>query len=181
MYGYPNADDAIRIDKVNELSRIEWSRTFDEGNSKGYSLLQLANERLLIAGARASADGGKLQGLLMMLGPTGREVWSRTYGDADMITTVNALVETGDGHLVAVGTQIGDYAAYQDNIYLFCVDADGELQWEESYPMGKHVMINALHELADGGLLIAGTGAAANEPFQAMLMRVDPQEEAETP
>jgi len=181
VYGYPNADDAIRLDKVNEWGDIAWSRTFDDGNSKGYSLLQLANGRLLIAGAHSSEGGGLLQPLLILLEADGSEVWSHTYVNIGLRTAAHQLIETRDGLFVAVGTRFGDYAEYRDDVYLLCVNADGVLQWEASYSMGKHVMVEALCELADGDLLIAGTGAAANQRFQAMLMRVDPPEEAETP
>jgi len=181
VYGFPNAEDAIRLDKVNELGDIEWSRTFDEGSSKGYSLLQLDDGRLLIAGARPDEDSGQLQALLMLLDANGQEIWSRTYGNTAQITAAHALVETRDGHIVAAGTQMDGYSQYQDAIYVFCVDTEGELQWEQTNTTGKHVMVEALVELADSGLLIAGSGATAGGRFQAMLMRVDPQEEAETP
>jgi hypothetical protein len=180
VYGFPNADDAIRLDKVNDLGRIEWTRTFDAGNSKGYSLLPLGSGRLLIAGARSN-DDGLLQGLLMLLDPTGREIWSMTYGSSGLITTLHAVVETADGRFVAAGTQLTDYGQYRDDVYLLCVDAEGGVIWEHAYPTGKHVMIEALREASDGGLLVAGTGAAAGERFQAMLMRVDPTQEIGAP
>jgi len=174
VYGYPDGDDAIRLDRLNEDGQVMWSRTFDEGNSKGYSLLQLDDRRLLIAGARARSSGDPLQALLMLLDVSGREVWSRTYGDPEMISALHALVETRDGRIVAVGTQFEDYGRYRDDIYLLCVNIDGEVQWEQTYATGKHVMVEDLLELADGGLLIAGTGGVPGEPFQAMLMRAEP-------
>jgi hypothetical protein len=143
--------------------------------------MTLANGRLLIAGARSSEDGGQLQAFLMLLEVNGLEVWSHTYGNPEQITTAHALIETRNGLFVAAGTQMDGYARYRDDVYLLCVDAEGELQWEQTITTGKHVMVEALVELADGGFLIAGSGATAGERFQAMLMRVDPQEEAETP
>ena len=178
VYGYPDADDGIQLDRLDENGTILWSRTFAEGSSKGYSLLQLASGRLLIAGARASA-GGSLRALLMLLEPTGQEVWSHTYGDPGMISALYALVGTQDGHFVAVGTQLEDYGRYRDDIYVLCVDANGELQWEQTHATGKHVMVEGLLEASDGGLLIAGTGAAAGERFRAMLMRIEPQVESD--
>ena len=173
VYGYPDADDWVRLDRLDESGTILWTRTFDEGNRKGYSLLQLDGGRLLMAGARSSADG-LLQALLMLLEPTGREIWSRTYGDPAAISTLHTLIETQDGDFVAVGTQFEDYGRYQDDIYVLCVDVDGELQWEQTHATGKHIMVEGLVETEDGGLLIAGTGAAAGERFQAMLMRIEP-------
>ena len=173
VYGYPDADDAIRLDRLDENGRIMWSRTFAEGSSKGYSLLQLRSGQLLVAGARSGADGS-FQALLMLLEATGREIWSRTYGSAGTIGAAHALIEASDGLLVAAGTQFEDYAQYQDDVYVFCVDADGDLQWEQTHPTGKHVMVEGLLEASDGGLLIAGTGGIPSEPFQAMLMRTEP-------
>jgi len=180
VYGYPDNDDAIRLDRLDADGTMMWSRTFDEGNSKGYSLLQLDTGRLLVAGARSSA-GGSLQALLMMLEATGREVWSRTYGGSERISGLHALVETDDGRFVAAGVQLEDYGQYRDDVYLLCVDADGEMQWEQAHSTGKHVMVEGLLAGTDGGLLIAGTGGALGEPFQAMLMRVEPPEQGESP
>ena len=172
VYGYPDADDCARLERLDENGAILWTSTLNEGNGTGYSLLQLDDGSLLIAGARSNADG-RSQAMLMLLEATGQEIWSRTYGDPDRISTLHALVETQDGDFVAVGTQLDDYGRYRDDIYVLCVDAEGELQWEQTHPTGKHVMVEGLAE-ADGGFLIAVTGAAAGEPFQAMLMRIEP-------
>ena len=176
VYGFPNDDDAIRLDRLDEDGTIMWSRTFGEGNSKGYALAHLSPGRLLIAGAQEDEASGNLRGLLILVEEFGREVWSRTYGDADLITTLHTVVETKDGLIVAAGSQLEDYGQYQDDVYLVCVGADGERQWEHVIPTGKHVTIEALHERSDGGLLIAGSGAIAGERFQAMLMFIDPAE-----
>ncbi len=181
IYGFPDADDAIRLDRLDENGRVMWSRTFDQGDSRGYALLRLSNGRLMIAGAQTAGDGGTSRASLMLLEPTGREVWSHTYGSPDRITALHKLVETEDGRIVAVGTQFEDYAQYQDDIYLLCVDAEGEVQWEQTYSTGRHVMIEALRELEGGNLLIAGTGAVAGDRFQGWLMQVNPDDEIGTP
>ena len=172
VYGYPDTDDALRLDRLDGDGAILWSCTFDEG-VKGYSLLRLEDGSLLIAGGCSSTDG-RSQAMLMLLEPTGQEIWSRPYGDPDRIGTLRALIETQDGDFISVGTQLDDYGRYRDDIYVLCVDADGELQWEQTHPTGKHVMVEGLCELSDGGLLIAGTGGFRGEPFQAMLMRIEP-------
>jgi len=180
VYGFPNAADAIRLVRVDETGDIMWSRTFDQGSCRGYSMLQLDGGWLLIAGARVE-DTGRLQAFMMMLTATGREVWTRTYGDPEMISALHTLTETSDGRFVAAGTQFAACSQDQDDIYLVCVDADGEVQWEQTHATGKQVRVEALRELSDGGLLIAGSGAAAGQRFQAMLLRVEPQAEADGP
>jgi len=180
VYAFPDAEDAIRLDKLDDQGRIMWSRTFDQGDCKGYALLQLPSRQLLIAGSQ-TADATNPSALLMLLDATGREVWSRTYGGADKITVLHELVQTEDGHIVAVGTQFEDYAQYQDDIYLLCVDADGEVQWEQTHSTGRHVMIEAVRGLEGGGLLIAGTGAIAGDRFQGWLMHLDSQDTIEAP
>ncbi len=179
VYGFPNDEDTIRLDRLDGNGLIMWSRTFGDKNSKGYTLLPLPTGRLLIAGAQADESTGHLQALLVLVEEFGQQVWSHVYGDAAQITTAHELIATDDGLIVAVGTQFADYALYRDDVYVFCVDGDGELQWEESYATGKHVMIEALRAASDGGFLIAGTGAAAGDPFQAMLMYVNPLEAPE--
>ena len=174
VYGYPSADDSIRLDRIADAGTIMWTRRFDEGNSKGYGLHRLDGGWLLVAGARSAADGGPLRALLMMLTATGQVVWSQTFGGSEKITVLHDVIETHDGHFVAAGTQMTDYAAYRDDVYLVCVDADGEVQWEKTVATGKHVMVEALVELDDGSFLIAGSGSSGDEPFKAMLMHVDP-------
>jgi len=144
VYGFPSADDSIRLDRIADTGTIMWTRRFDEGNSKGYGLHRLDGGWLLVAGARSAADGGPLQALLMMLTATGQEDWSRTFGDSEKITVLHAVTGTHDGCFVAAGTQMADYALYRDDIYLLCVDADGEVQWEKTVATGKHVMVEAL-------------------------------------
>ena len=173
VYGFPNADDAIRLDRVDETGNIKWSRTFDEGNSKGYGLHPLDSGWLLITGARA-VDGGNLQAFMMMLMATGREVWSKTFGDPARISTLHEITQLDDGTFVAAGTQLSDYGEYQDSVYLVCVDFNGEMQWEKTVDTGKHVMVEGLLELSDGRLMVAGSGAAAGERFQPWLLQIDP-------
>jgi len=181
VYGFPDAADAIRLDKLDDQGTIMWSRTFDEGNRKGYALLRLSNEQLMIAGAQTPSDGGASQALLILLDATGREVWSRTYGSADKIAALHALVETEDGSIMAAGTQFAADVQYQDDVYVVCVNADGEVQWEKTHATGRHVMVEAVRQLEGGDLLIAGGGAIAGERFQGWLMRLNPEDAAGAP
>ena len=173
VYGFPDADDAIRLDKVQENGNIMWTRIFSETHSKGYALHPLDSGWMLVAGAR-SVGGGSLQVFLMMLTATGREVWSKTFGDPEMISTLHAVIGTEDGHFIAAGTQLADYGEYNDSVYVVCVDADGDVQWEETHNTGKHVIVEALLERAEGGWVVAGTGAAPGERFQPWLLHIDP-------
>ena len=173
-YGFPNAEDALCVHRVADHGGMMWKRTFGAGSSKGYGLHALDSGWLLVAGSRRIEGGEEPQGLLLMLSAIGREVWSGTFGDPGAATALHALAETDDGLFVAAGTQIADHASYEDDIYIVCVDIYGEMQWEETISMGKHVVVEDLVVLDDGGFLVAGGGAEAGEPFQAFLLRVDP-------
>jgi len=173
VYDVPNAD-AIQLNRLTDTGGTMWQRNFAEGRSEGYALHGLDGGWLLIAGSRTPADSASLQALLMMVSATGSEVWSRTFGEPDQFSSLHTVIETRDGLFVAAGKQYAEDAEYQDSVYLVCVDMNGELQWEQTVPTGAHVTVDALIELPDGGLLVAGSGAAADGPSRAMLIRVDP-------
>jgi len=172
-YGFPNAEDVLRLYRVADHGGMSWSRTFAAAESRGESILTLPSGWMVLAGSQRSEAGGDLEGWLMLLMGAGREIWSRTYGDPEAPTTFQALTGTARGHVVAAGIR-QDAGVDGDEIYLVCVDFDGELLWERTIDTGRSITVEGLLELRDGGFLIAGAGLSDEGIDQAMLVRVDP-------
>jgi len=170
VYGYPDRPDAVRLYRLDRDGEAVWIRSFAEGHCKGYALLVTSSGELLVAGARAPSAGDPLRAMMMLLDTDGNEIWSAIYGDPERISTAHALVETADGLLIAVGTELDDYGSFSDDVYLLAVDASGCLAWEQRHPTGEHVMVEAATLLPDGTILVAATAAPAGDPFRPLLL-----------
>jgi len=169
-YGYPDGPDAVRLFRLDGNGETVWTRSFAEGHCKGYALLVTSSGELLVAGAWAPTVGDPLRAMMMLLDPDGNEIWSAIYGDPQRISTAHALVETADGLLIAVGTELDDYGRFSDDVYLLGVDAGGRLAWEQRHPTGEHIMVEAVTLLPDGTILVAATAAPGSEPFRPLLL-----------
>ncbi|UCF10109.1 MAG: hypothetical protein JSW65_00005, partial [Candidatus Bipolaricaulota bacterium] len=107
-YGYPNVCDSLRLIRLDGNGDILWTRSRDDGSSKGYALLRTSPGQFLIAGAQSFPEDpsrGNRRAFLILVDADGDEVWSRHYGDPDRTSAAYALVETAAGLFVAAGTE----------------------------------------------------------------------------
>jgi len=81
-------------------------------------------------------------------------MWSQTYGEENF-DVARALVETSDGGYALAGITRPPGAGL-DDIWLVKTDANGNMEWNQTYGEENYDVATALVETSDGGYTLAG-------------------------
>lgn len=81
------------------------------------------------------------------------EMWSKTYGNGKECG--DSLVETSDGGFAIAGGT-GSFGAGENDFWLVKTDANGKMEWNQTYGGAESESAEALIKTSDGGFAIAG-------------------------
>jgi hypothetical protein len=171
---FPNPDDDILLMKLDGEGKEVWSRTWEEGISNPYGLIQTGDGNYLLTASYApleSTGDAKEDFLFVKIDPEGKEIWRSVFGDPDMIDYGVVLAEAADGGTVAAGERTRDHYTWESDIALVKIDKDGQLVWKQNRT-ASHTMFSALLPHPDGGFVVAG--ATFRDPvFNILLIKTD--------
>jgi hypothetical protein len=171
---FPDPDDDILLTRLDENGDELWSRTWVEGRSEAYDLVETTDGNYLISASYASLEGTgdpKEDYLFIKVDPQGHEMWRNTFGDPDLIDYGAALAQTADGGYVTVGERTTDLYTWEADLVLVKIDGNGQLIWQQVWP-GSHTMISRVLQYPDGEFVIAG--ATFLDPvFNILLLKTD--------
>jgi hypothetical protein len=143
---------------------------------RGINLLQTDDGGYAIVGYTSSGDALQEDVYLVRLNPRGEVLWSRTYGGEGNDNGWD-LLETKDGGFVIVGFTNSSGAGKMD-IYLFQVDAMGELMWERTYGGPQDEYGWSMAPTPDGGYVLGGqTDSFGEGEEDGYLVKVNAQGE----
>jgi hypothetical protein len=111
---------------------------------------------------------------LLFIGSVGAssEMWSQTYGGADQ-EVAHSLVETSDGGYALAGST-GWYFPGIHDFWLVKTDANGNMEWNQTYGESEEEVAYSLVEASDGGFAIAGyTGSFGAGEADFWLIKTD--------
>lgn len=104
----------------------------------------------------------------------GKLEWSKTYGGT-RDEGAHSLVETSDGGYALSGYRISSDSPYRD-FWFVKTDANGNIQWNQTYGGAGHEWAHSLVELSDGGYVLAGsTSSFGAGSYDFWLIRSDAQ------
>jgi CubicO group peptidase (beta-lactamase class C family) len=172
---YPENDDDIYLLKVDENGEEVWSRTWDEGTTNSYDLVQTPDGNYLISGSYSpyeDMDRVKLDFLFIKVDPEGNELWTSTFGDPDMVDHGSVLAETTDGGYVTAGELVKDYYSWDADIMLVKIDENGQPLWERIFETDAHSMFATILQHPDGGYVVAGS-TFNGRVFDIFLIKTD--------
>ena len=148
-------------------------------------VIELSDGNILFVGSSSSQDGdisqprGNLDVWVVKADKSGNIIWSKNYGGSDGDLGV-AAVENADGTigiLAETTSQDGDVSFSNSGLnydmWLFELDANGNLLWEKTYGYFQMETSAGLVGMPDGGYVISGT-TQVNDLFSAdaILYRV---------
>jgi hypothetical protein len=166
--GAPHGYMALII-KLNAAGDWQWSRTF-QYTAKGYgaeayAIRQLADHGYVMGGLLVN-DISKVSthGFWMArLNADGDEVWSHDYAEQDIIGYCNALAETPEGDILAVG------GSHVGQMTLAKFSAAGTFLWDFNDESLPDAVGNDLVLTDDGGCVVVGSN---NTGGSTLLMKV---------
>jgi hypothetical protein len=97
--------------------------------------------------------------------------WSATFGGSDA-DTGSCLQPTSDGGYILLGSTRSSGAGGSD-VYLVKIDADGNWQWDKTYGGSADDYGWSVECLADGYIIVGGTGSFGDDSGDAYLLRLD--------
>jgi hypothetical protein len=103
---------------------------------------------------------------------TGNMQWNKTYGGTGM-DHFYSLVETSDGGY-ALGGYTNSFGAGSTDFWLIKTDANGNMEWNQTYGGAEYDLVSSLVETVDGGYALAGyTTSYGAGPWNFWLVKTD--------
>ncbi len=160
--------DDDSIDDGSFKGIAEWARTFGGSDADfGFSLLETNDGNIAILGYTSSTDGDIIDKTLNVndywltkVDIDGNLLWNKTYGGSGD-DRGRKLIQTNDGGFAMAGYSMssdGDGSnneGFHDN-WIVKTDADGTIQWENSFGFSGHDHAYALLQTDDSGYFMAG-------------------------
>lgn len=139
------------------VGEVAWSHTERGSNDLGARGLRVAVDkagRIVVLAGETDAQGGEVP-LVLVLDPSGEEVWRRTITGPDEPSNMFALAVDDAGQIFVGGQGYGDGGAIAGSIY--ALTADGEARWS----------FNAVGTVPEFGADIGGLALGHGELYSA--------------
>lgn len=175
MAGYTYSSGAGDVDaflvRTGPDGSVLWSRPYGgPGRDFAIDVCATSDGGFVFTGFTTSAGQGKQDLYLVKVDSGGDEVWSRTYGGAEM-ECGSAVLETADGHLLVSGWTASRGAGGAD-LYLIKAAAGGDTVWTRTFGGAEWDRAEALCETDDGCYGICGTTGSMSENRDIYLLKV---------
>ncbi len=140
--------------KTDEVGNMQWNQTYGgEGGDSPGSLVATSDGGYAIIGTTDSFGAGSTDLWLIKTDAYGNVEWNQTYGGPDSERN-GALIATADGgYALAGGWNCSLNSAYA---WLVKTDADGNVEWNQTYGGAEYDTASALIATSDGGYALAG-------------------------
>ena len=146
----------ILLVKTDSSGNVIWSQTYGgPGDTEANAVIQASDGNYAVAGTTDSAGAGGLDFYLMKVNSNGVMIWNQTYGGPGD-DTAYSLVQTSDGGYALTGYSYSFSDGY-NNFWLVKTDANGTMQWSQTYDGGSDSEAASLVTTSDGGFAIAGS------------------------
>jgi len=141
--------------KTDPAGNMQWSRTYGIGiASRCYSMVQTSDGGYALFGLTWDWGPRGLASnfLLVKTDLNGNVQWSRTYGGADL---ASSMVQTSDGGYALAGCT-WSYGTGSRDFWLVKTDSAGNMLWNKTYGGADHDQANSVVQTSDGGYALAG-------------------------
>jgi predicted secreted protein len=141
--------------KADDAGNMQWNKTYGgKGNDIAYSLVATSDGGYAIGGNTNSFGAGGLDFWLVKTDDAGNMQWNKTYGGKGDDTEMN-LIRTADGGYAITG-YTSSFGAGGEDVWLVKTDADGNMQWNQTYGGTGAEQGWSLIRTIDGGYAMAG-------------------------
>jgi hypothetical protein len=141
--------------KTDAAGNMQWNQTYGGINRDvGLSVVETSDGGYAIAGYTESYGAGDMDFWLVKTDAAGNEQWNQTYGGTAH-DYGQSVVETSDGGYAIAGATTS-FGAGDMDFWLVKTDADGTVQWNQTYGGTDWDYGFSVVESNDGGYAIAG-------------------------
>lgn len=167
-------DGEMWLVKTNANGVVQWNQTYGKINPYGdTALLQTIDGGFALVGTIKSSgtDNGRI--LFLKVDSEGKILCNQTYRDLEY-NTVSVIVQTVDGGFVFMGTtQQAPLEPPDDprDIMLMKIDANGTVQWSQTYGELDDERTPVLVQTIEGEFLLAGA-TYSEDPYRQWFLRL---------
>jgi len=152
---YGAGNDDFWLVKTDSEGNVQWNKTYGgTDDDRGRSMVQTADGGYALAGYTGSFGAGNADFWLVKVDSSGNHQWNKTYGGPD-IDEAYSVIETFDGGYALAG-YTHSYGAGAYDFWLVKTDANGNMQWDETYGGTNWDEAYSVVQTSDGGYAIAG-------------------------
>jgi hypothetical protein len=157
--GYTNSFGAGGVDfwlvKTDSAGNMLWNKTYGRTNNDfGYSVIQTSDGGYAIAGYTSSFGAGGADFWLIKTDVNGIVQWNQTYGGTGS-DVARCVIQTSDGGY-ALGGYTNSFGAGIYDFWLVKTEADGSMQWNQTYGGANYDQAYSLVQTLDNGYALAG-------------------------
>jgi len=175
-FGAGNAD-AWLIKTDSDGNKV-WDKTFGgPADDFGKSVQPTSDGGYILAGYTASFGAGIFDVWLIKTDLGGREIWSKTFGGANLDATWTVQQMNDDGYILAGQTfNYGNGNILYSDAWLIKTDSRGDKLWDKTFGGTALDSIDSVQPTSDGGYILVGVtfsdGAGQSD---AWLLKTDSQ------
>ena len=165
-----NYSSDIILLKADKNGTLQWNYTYGgSGNQMAYSMVLTPNGEYVIAGT--SNTNGASSPMLLKVDANGVEKWMKVYNSTDD-SYGQSLVATPDGGYAIAGYAYLD-TTYTADVYLIKTDANGTMQWNQTYGGTSYDYGYSIVTTPEGGYAIGGyTESLTSYSYDFLLVKV---------
>jgi hypothetical protein len=146
----------IHLAKVDVNGDTVWTKTYANGGSAEYAfeVQQTTDGGYILAGATNGAGAGGKDAYLIKTDASGIVQWTQTYGGVGD-EELYSVEQTTDGGYVSTG-YITTTGAGAKDVYVVKTDANGLVQWTQTYGGVSDDEAEEIIQTIDGGYILTG-------------------------
>lgn len=165
-------EDVYLVRTDSEGKRL-WAKTYGGAEWDTAGAVQvLGDGGFLIAGITASFGVQGTDGYVIRTADDGEELWTKTYGGAD-VEFIFSAEACGDSGFVFAGTTMS-FGAGGFDAYLVRTDSEGNETWSKTYGTEEDDVALSVQALPSGGFMVAGwTASYGAAGIDGYLVRTD--------
>jgi hypothetical protein len=150
--------DSLLI-KTDADGNQRWNQTYGgTASDSSRSVIQANDGGYILAGYTISYGAGSTDFWLVKTSSNGNQQWNKTYGGTSG-DYLSSMVETSDGGFALAG-RTWSYGAGEYDVWLVKTDAEGNMEWNQTYGGTGWEEANSLVDTSDGGYAIAGSSTS---------------------
>ena len=154
--------------KTNKNGDLQWYQTYGQWYlDDPSSIVETSDGGFALAGTTLSIVGKLEDYFLVKTDSYGNLMWNKTYGGGRHREYSPSVVETVEGGYALAGHSLsmitGDYSSW-----LVKTDANGNMEWNQTYSGGGSILTSSLVQTSDGGFALGGT-----TPNKFLLFKTD--------
>ena len=170
---YGAGDFDVWLVKTDAYGNEQWNQTYGGvDDDRAYSMAQTVDGGFAIAGGTDSFGAGSFDFWLVKSDSNGNVQWTQAYGGADY-DYGQSLVGTIDGGYAIAGYTYS-FGAGQSDVWLVKTDANGVMQWNQTYGGALYEWAYYVVQTSDGGYAIpASTYSYGTSSYDLWLIKTD--------